>query len=34
VTAKGVVHLDRDIGSGYVYPVLVEDAKVAVSKEE
>jgi hypothetical protein len=33
VTAKGVVHLDRDIGSGYVYPVLIEDAKVAVSKE-
>jgi len=29
VTVSGVVHLDRDIGAGYAYPVLIEDAKVA-----
>ncbi len=29
VTVKGVVHLDRDFGSGYVYPVIIEDAKVS-----
>jgi hypothetical protein len=28
VVAKGVVHLDRDFGAGYSYPVVVEDAKV------
>jgi len=26
VTAKGVVHTDKDFGSGYAYKVLVEDA--------
>lgn len=29
VTVKGVLHLDRDFGSGYVYPVILEDAKVS-----
>jgi hypothetical protein len=28
VTIRGTVHLDRDLGSGYNYPVIVEDAKV------
>jgi len=28
VTAKGVVRLDKDFGSGYRYGMLVEDAKV------
>jgi hypothetical protein len=28
VTAKGVVRLDKDFGSGYTYGMLVEDAKV------
>ncbi|MCC6523670.1 MAG: nucleotide-binding protein [Polyangiaceae bacterium] len=28
VTVQGVVHLDKDLGSGYQYPVLIEDAKV------
>jgi hypothetical protein len=28
VTAKGVVRVDRDFGSGYTYGMLVEDAKV------
>lgn len=26
VTAKGVVHTDKDFGAGYVYKVLIEDA--------
>jgi hypothetical protein len=26
VTAKGVVHLDKDFGSGYAYKVLIEEA--------
>jgi hypothetical protein len=26
VTAKGVVHLDKDFGSGYSYKVLIEEA--------
>jgi hypothetical protein len=26
VTVKGVVHTDRDFGSGYAYKVLLEDA--------
>jgi hypothetical protein len=26
VTVKGVVHTDRDFGSGYAYKVLIEDA--------
>lgn len=28
VTATGVVHTDKDFGSGYFYPVLLEDATV------
>lgn len=28
VTVKGVVHLDKDLGSGYAYPVIIEDAAV------
>jgi hypothetical protein len=28
VVVRGVVHLDRDFGAGYSYPVVVEDAKV------
>jgi len=28
VTVRGTVHLDRDFGAGYVYPVIIEDAKV------
>jgi len=28
VTVKGVVHLNRDFGSGYAYPVILEDAKL------
>ena len=28
VLVRGVVHLDRDLGAGYQYPVLIEDAKV------
>ncbi len=28
VVAKGVVHLDKDFGAGYAYPVIIEDAKV------
>ncbi len=28
VTIKGVVRLDKDFGAGYIYAVLVEDAKV------
>lgn len=28
VTVRGVVHLDRDLGSGYQYPVIIEDAKL------
>ena len=27
-TVKGKVAADRDIGAGYVYPVLVEDAVI------
>jgi hypothetical protein len=29
VLVKGRVHLDRDFGSGYVYSVIIEDAKVS-----
>jgi len=29
VTAKGTVHLDKDFGYGYAYPVIIEEAKVA-----
>ena len=28
VTITGTVHLNRDFGAGYTYPVIVEDAKV------
>ena len=28
VVVRGVVHLDRDFGAGYTYPVIIEDAKV------
>ena len=28
VVAKGVVHVDRDFGAGYSYPVVLEDAKI------
>jgi hypothetical protein len=28
VLVKGVVHVDRDFGAGYAYPVILEDAKV------
>ena len=28
VTVRGVVHLDIDLGSGYAYPVLLEDASL------
>jgi hypothetical protein len=28
VTAKGVLHLDKDFGAGYTYALIVEDAKV------
>jgi hypothetical protein len=28
VLVKGVVHVDRDFGAGYTYPVVLEDAKV------
>jgi hypothetical protein len=29
VTAKGVIAIDKDFGSGYSYPVMIEDAKVS-----
>ena len=29
VVVRGNVHLDRDFGAGYVYPVIIEDAKVS-----
>jgi hypothetical protein len=29
VTAKGTIVTDKDFGSGYAYPVLIEDAKVS-----
>ena len=28
VTAKGVIHTDKDFGAGYFYKVLIEDAKL------
>ena len=28
VVAKGIVRIDKDFGSGYAYPVIVEDAKL------
>jgi hypothetical protein len=29
VLAKGVVRVDKDLGSGYTYKVMLEDAKLA-----
>jgi hypothetical protein len=29
VTVKGILHLDKDFGSGYAYPVIIEDAKIS-----
>lgn len=29
VIARGTVRLDRDLGAGYTYPVLIEDAKIS-----
>jgi len=28
VVVRGVVHVDKDFGAGYSYPVLIEDAKI------
>jgi hypothetical protein len=28
VTVKGVVHVDKDFGMGYTYPVIIEDGKI------
>jgi predicted extracellular nuclease len=32
VTITGVVAVNRDFGSGYLYPLLVEDASIVVKK--
>lgn len=32
VTISGVVVLNRDFGSGYMYPLLIEDASIAAKK--
>jgi len=32
VVVSGVLHYDKDIGSGYFFPVIMEDAKVKVEK--
>ena len=29
ITVTGVVHLDKNFGAGYSYPMIIEDAKVA-----
>jgi hypothetical protein len=29
IVLRGIVHVDRDFGSGYAYPVIIEDAKVS-----
>ncbi len=29
ILVKGTVHLDRDFGAGYTYPVIIEDGKVS-----
>ncbi len=29
VVVRGTLHLDRDFGAGYTYPVIIEDAKVS-----
>ena len=28
VTVKGVLHLNKDVGDGLRYPIIVEDAKI------
>ena len=32
VTISGVVVVDRDFGGGYSYPLLIEEASIAVKK--
>ena len=32
VSVSGVVVLNRDFGSGYAYPLLIEDATIAIKK--
>jgi hypothetical protein len=32
VVIEGVVAIDRDIGSGYKFPTIVEDAKILPAK--
>ncbi len=32
VLIKGMLHADRDIGAGYFYPVIIEDANVTILK--
>jgi len=32
VMIRGVLHTDRDIGAGYFYPIIIEDANVTVLK--
>ena len=32
VTISGVVVVDRDFGSGYTYPLLIEEASIAAKK--
>jgi hypothetical protein len=32
VSISGVVVLNRDFGSGYAYPLLIEDASIAIKK--
>ena len=29
IVARGIVHVDRDFGLGYAYPVIIEDAKIS-----
>ncbi len=32
VVVEGVINYDYDLGSGYVYPAIIKDAKVSISK--
>ena len=32
VIVKGVLHYDKDIGSGYFFPAIIEDAKIKIEK--
>lgn len=32
VVVTGTIHYDKDIGSGYFFPVIIEDAKVKIEK--